>query len=94
MAALWLKLKLHYLNSGMAKEACETFSVMAKMLSKILLGKKYLSRSGKGKGTKDRLRKRMSEKSNMGVKKPDDDDNNNQPPAPKEARSMVKGRSN
>ena len=75
----------------MAKEVCETFSVTAKMLSKILLGKKYLSGSGKAKG----FRKRKSEKSGMGVKKPDDDDNNDdQPPAPKEARSMVKGRPN
>ena len=64
------------------------FSVTAKMLSKILLGKKYLSRSGKGKG----LRKRKSDKSDMGEMKPDDDDD--QPPAPKEARSMVKGRPN
>ena len=75
----------------MAKEACKTFSVTAKMLSKILSGKKYLSRSGKAKG----LRKRKSEKSGTGVKKPDDDDDNNdQLPPPKEARSMVKGRPN
>ena len=66
------------------------FSVTAKMLSKILLGKKYLSRSGKGKG----LRKRRSNKSDMGEKKPDADDDDNQLPAPKEARSMVKGRPN
>ena len=94
-AALWLKLKLHYLNYGMAKEVCETFSVMAKMLSKILLGKTYLGRSGKRKGTKERLRKRKSEKSDTRLKKlDDDDDDNNQLPAPKEARSMVKGRPN
>ena len=30
----------------------------------------------------------------MGEKKPDDDDDDDQPPAPKEARSMVKGRPN
>ena len=74
----------------MAKEACETFLVTAKMLSKILLGKKYLSRSGKGKGP----RKRRSDKGDMGEKKPDDNDDDDQPPAPKEARSMVKGRPN
>ena len=95
VAALWLKLKLHYLNSGTAKEACETFSVTAKMLSKILLGKRYLSGSGKGKGPKERLKKRKSQRSDMVVKKPDDDDDDNdQPPAPKEASNMVKGRPN
>ena len=79
----------------MAKEACETFSVMAKMLFKILSGKKYLSGSGKGKGTKERLRKRKLGKSDMRVMKPDDDDDDNdQPPAPKEASNMVKGRPN
>ena len=74
----------------MAKEACEMFSVTAKMLSKILLGKKYLGGSGKGKG----LRKRKSDKSDTGEKKPDDNDDDDQPPAPKEARSMVKCRPN
>ena len=67
-----------------------------KMLSKILLGKKYLGRDGKGKGSKERLRKRKSEKGDMDMKKPDDDDDDDddQPPVPKEARSMVKVRPN
>ena len=95
--ALWLKLKLHYLNSGTAKEVCQTFSVTAKMLSKILSGKRYLSSSGKAKGPKERLKKRKSWRSDMAVMKPDEDDDDNddnQPPAPKEARSSVKGRLN
>ena len=40
VAVVWLKLKLCYLNSRTVKEACETFSVTAKMLSKILSGKR------------------------------------------------------
>ena len=42
----------------MAKEVCKTFSVMAKMLSKILSGKKYPSGGGKQKGSKERLTKK------------------------------------
>ena len=82
------------LNSGTVKEACETFLVMAKMLSKILLGKRYLSGSDKGKGPKERPKKRKSQRSDMAAKKPDNDDDDDQPSAPKEARSTMKGRPN
>ena len=40
--ALWLRLKHKYFNSGTAKEACESFKVRAKQLSKLLSGKVYL----------------------------------------------------
>ena len=96
-AVLWLKLKQWYLESRTAKEACEMFEVRAKMLSKILSGKKYLSGGGKMKGPKERLKKRKSRRSDTAVKKPekdDDDDDDDQPPAPKESRSTIKGRPN
>ena len=97
-AVLWLQLKWQYLDSGTAKEACEMFEVRAKMLSKILSRKKYLGGGGKIKGSKERLKKRKSRRSDIAVKKPeednDDDDNDNQPPAPKESRSTIKGRPN
>ena len=51
-AAIWLCLKHKFFNDGMAKEACTTFEVWAKQLSKVLLGKVYLggtSRATKGK---------------------------------------------
>ena len=51
-AAVWLHLKCKFFNSSMAKEACTTFEVWAKQLSKLLSGKVYLggtSRVTKGK---------------------------------------------
>ena len=45
-AAVWLNLKHKFFNGGMAKEACTTFEVQAKQLSKLLLGKVYLGGSG------------------------------------------------
>ena len=41
-AALWLRLKCKYFNSGTAKEACEAFVMRAKQLSKLLSGKVLL----------------------------------------------------
>ena len=50
-AAVWLHLKHKFFNGGMAKEACTTFEVRAKQLSKLLLGKVYLGgTSGATKG--------------------------------------------
>ena len=45
-AAIWLCLKCKFFNGGMVKEACTTFEVWAKQLSKLLLGKVYLSGTG------------------------------------------------
>ena len=44
-AAVWLHLKHKFFNGGTAKEACTTFEVQAKQLSKLLLGKVYLGGS-------------------------------------------------
>ena len=44
-AAVWLHLKCKFFNGGTAKEACTTFEVWAKQLSKLLSGKVYLSGS-------------------------------------------------
>ena len=44
-AAVWLHLECKFFNGGTAKEACTTFEVWAKQLSKLLLGKVYLSGS-------------------------------------------------
>ena len=41
-AAIWLHLKCKFFNGGTAKEACTTFEVWAKQLSKLLSGKVYL----------------------------------------------------
>ena len=50
-AAVWLCLKCKFFNSSMAKEACTTFEVQAKQLSKLLSGKVYLGgTSGATKG--------------------------------------------
>ena len=50
-AAAWLHLKYKFFNGGTTKEACTTFEVQAKQLSKLLLGKVYLSEStGAAKG--------------------------------------------
>ena len=50
-AAVWLHLKCKFFNSGTAKEACTTFEVRAKQLSKLLSGKVYLGGSaGAAKG--------------------------------------------
>ena len=50
-AAVWLCLKCKFFNGGTAKEACTTFEVRAKQLSKLLLGKVYLGGStGAAKG--------------------------------------------
>ena len=49
-AAIWLCLKCKFFNGSMAKEACTTFEVWAKQLSKLLLGKVYLG--GTGRATK------------------------------------------
>ena len=45
-AAIWLCLKHKFFNGGMAKEACTTFEVQAKQLSKLLSGKVYLGGTG------------------------------------------------
>ena len=42
-AAIWLHLKCKFFNGGTTKEACTTFEVQAKQLSKLLSGKVYLS---------------------------------------------------
>ena len=44
-AAVWLHLKHKFFNSGTTKEACTTFEVRAKQLSKLLSGKVNLSGS-------------------------------------------------
>ena len=44
-AAVWLHLKCKFFNSGTAKEACTTYEVQAKQLSKLLSGKVYLGGS-------------------------------------------------
>ena len=50
-AAVWLHLKCKFFNSGTTKEACTTFEVQAKQLSKLLSGKVYLGGSaGAAKG--------------------------------------------
>ena len=50
-AAVWLHLKCKFFNGGTAKEACTTFEVRAKQLSKLLSGKVYLGGSaGAAKG--------------------------------------------
>ena len=54
-AAIWLHLKHKFFNGGTAKEACTTFEVWAKQLSKLLLGKVYLGGTGRAtKGKKKR----------------------------------------
>ena len=45
-AAVWLHLKCKFFNGSTAKEACTTFEVWAKQLSKLLLGKVYLGGTG------------------------------------------------
>ena len=50
-AAVWLHLKCKFFNGGTTKEACTTFEVQAKQLSKLLSGKVYLGGSaGAAKG--------------------------------------------
>ena len=50
-AVVWLHLKCKFFNSGTTKEACTTFEVRAKQLSKLLSGKVYLGGSaGAAKG--------------------------------------------
>ena len=44
-AAVWLCLKCKFFNGGTTKEACTTFEVRAKQLSKLLSGKVYLGGS-------------------------------------------------
>ena len=41
-AVVWLHLKCKFFNGGTTKEACTTFEVQAKQLSKLLSGKVYL----------------------------------------------------
>ena len=45
-ATVWLHLKWKFFNSGTAKEACTTFEVQAKQLSKLLARKVYLGGTG------------------------------------------------
>ena len=71
-AAVWLKLKWKFFNTGMAKEACELFEVCVKQLSKVISGRKYLSGTQK-KMAKDCGMKRKSTSSKKGTKKQDDD---------------------
>ena len=50
-AVVWLHLKCKFFNGSTAKEACTTFEVWAKQLSKLLSGKVYLGGStGAAKG--------------------------------------------
>ena len=50
-AVVWLHLKCKFFNGSTTKEACTTFEVRAKQLSKLLLGKIYLGGSaGAAKG--------------------------------------------
>ena len=50
-AVVWLCLKCKFFNGSITKEACTTFEVRAKQLSKLLLGKVYLGGSaGAAKG--------------------------------------------
>ena len=50
-AAVWLHLKCKFFNGSTTKEACTTFEVRAKQLSKLLSGKVYLGGSaGAAKG--------------------------------------------
>ena len=50
-AVVWLHLKCKFFNGGITKEACTTFEVPAKQLSKLLSGKVYLGGSaGAAKG--------------------------------------------
>ena len=50
-AAVWLHLKCKFFNGSTTKEACTTFEVQAKQLSKLLSGKVYLGGStGAAKG--------------------------------------------
>ena len=44
-AVVWLHLKCKFFNGSTAKEACTTFEVWAKQLSKLLSGKVYLGGS-------------------------------------------------
>ena len=53
--AVWLKMSRKYFNKGTAKEACERFDVRAKQLSRVLMGRKYLS------GTQVRKRRATEE---------------------------------
>ena len=50
-AAVWLKLRRKYFNTGMVKEACKLFQVRAKQLSCVLTGCKHL---GGGKKTTEK----------------------------------------
>ena len=54
-AAIWLHLKCKFFNGSTAKEACTTFEVWAKQLSKLLSGKVYLG--GTGRATKGKCRR-------------------------------------
>ena len=63
--AVWLCLKQRYFNVGTAKEACESFQVWAKQLSKLLSGKKYLggtteAKNLEKKGLKEQLKCKKS----------------------------------
>ena len=49
VAALWLHLRWKYMNEGRAKEACTLFNMSPKSLSNILLGKRYVSGTARGK---------------------------------------------
>ena len=54
-AAIWLCLKCKFFNGSTAKEACTTFEVWAKQLSKLLSGKVYLG--GTGRATKGKCKR-------------------------------------
>ena len=59
-AAVWLKLKRKYFNTGTAKEACELFQVRAKQLLQVLTGCKYLGGSKKTLTQKEWGKKRKA----------------------------------
>ena len=65
---VWLKLNCKYFNEGLAKEACDSFEVRAKQLSRVLMGRKYLggTQAKKCKATDEPLvqRKKANTRSN------------------------------
>ena len=95
-AAVWLKLKRKYFNTGTVKEACDLFKVRAKQLSCVLTGCKYL---GGGKKTTERKgwgikRKVALSTATTKKTKKTKDNNNDDLLVPKESRKAVKDRPN
>ena len=89
-AAVWLKLRRKYFNTGMAKEACYLFKVRAKQLSHVLTGCKYLGGGKKMMERKEWVMKRKVALSMATTKKTKKMKDN----APPESRKAVKDRPN